>query len=222
MRMSEPRKIEVSVEETISLSEHASVLKLQDDKIVGYAESERDGLRIDADQLSHEFVSSSLSGAPPTGEADTLHVGRTLVAALNTDGSTWGEVILGSNEVDCSAKCLVNSSHELLIQVIRADPTPEFWRKLAVEGTVRHNRTAEELAEVMLAAIRTKSLRYPSAIKKMVTLALDANRIPAMTLTVVRAPVMALTHNDCAASGFKEIWVVGPTIELTYCLYQFA
>ena len=37
--MHAPRKIETVVEERVSLSEHASVLKFQDDKIVGYAEA---------------------------------------------------------------------------------------------------------------------------------------------------------------------------------------
>lgn len=218
--MHAPRKIETVVEERVSLSEHASVLKFQDDKIVGYAESERNGLTVDTDYFGHDSVSSNLSGAPPTGEADTLNVGRVLIDALNSRGSSWGVAILGRDEIDCSAKCLVDPCKELRIQVIRADPTPELWKQLAINGTVRHTRKPEELAYVLSESIRRKSLKYPASVKATVTLALDATRIPAMALTVVRALAITLTQRDCVASGFRSVWVVGPTRELTYCLYE--
>jgi hypothetical protein len=218
--MSEPRKIEVTIEENFYLSEHASVVKIQDGTIAGYAESKRNGLQVDADQVGHDSILGNLKGVSPAGESETMYVCRVLVEALNSQGGGWGEVSPGRDEVDGSAKCVKDSGNELRIQVIRADPTPERWKQLADDGAVHISCRAEELAYPILESIRRKSVGYPISIKAGITLALDATRIPAMTLTVARTRIRELTRHDCIASGFKSVWVVGPTHELTYSLIE--
>lgn len=210
------RQIEVEIKEGISLSEHASVVKVQEGKIVGYAESERDGLLIHADQISSGEVLSSLTGPPPTGETDTLKVCGILVKSLNAQGATWGSVVPGSGATDCTADCISDSKKKLHIQVVRAVSCVGLWRELATKSSVQRQQKVEQLAHELSESIRRKSVKYPTPTKETLILALDANRLPEMVLTDVREAATRLTRKARESSGFKEIWVVGPTHELTY------
>jgi hypothetical protein len=212
------RQIEVEIKEGISLSEHASVVKFQEGKVVGYAESERDGLLIHADQIGSGDVSSSLTGSPPTGETDTLAVCRILVESLNVRGANWGGVVPGSGAVDCTADCMSDPKQKLHIQVIRAVSGEDLWKELAINSSVQRQHTVEQLADELSESIQRKGLKYPTSTKEALVLALDANRLPEMVLADVRSAAPCLTRRARESSGFKEIWVVGPTHELTYKL----
>lgn len=70
--MTDPRIFTVVQDDAISVIDHASVVKKRDQTVVGYAESERDGLLSGADQLDSGDVAGRLSGEPRRGESDTL------------------------------------------------------------------------------------------------------------------------------------------------------
>lgn len=216
--MSKPRVLNLTLTDGISVTEHASVVKQRDQKIVGYAESERDGIVSRADQLESGDIESHIAGPSPKGEVDTLKVGQTLVNAMNLMGASWGPVALGSEPADCEAADLADSSVKLHVQVVRAIADPAHWRTLSCQGRIDLELSAEAAAGQLLDAIRSKADRYPPAVRSTLVLALDANRLPQMVLSEVRAAASSRASETCKSVGFREVWVVGPTHELTYRL----
>jgi hypothetical protein len=216
--MTEPRLIRRAVDDTVVATDHASVVKMQDDAVVGYAESKRDGLLIGADELESGEVSGRISGDPPRGEDDTLVAANILVAALNAEGANWGAVTLSSDPADCEASSATDPPKRLLIQVVRATTDNEYWRRLARDGSATRAQSAELFATQLNDAIIHKATRYSVAARARLLLALDANRLPEFALTSVRQIAGHRTRDARLAAGFADVWVVGPTAELSYRL----
>lgn len=216
--MTEPREIHVVLTDGVSIADHASLVKKRGDEVVGYAESERDGLLTRADQLNSGYVCGHISGNPPQGEKDTLAAAQILVTALNAAGATWGPVVLSCDPADCETVCTANPTRRLLIQVVRATIDADYWRRLAADGAATRTESVEFLAAHLNEAIRHKTRKYPSSTRANLVLALDASRLPDLALSRVRGVAAESTREARAAAGFSDVWVVGPTPELTYRL----
>jgi hypothetical protein len=191
---------------------------MRDQAVVGYAESERDGVLVSADQLDSGDVAGRISGEPRRGESDTLAVAQILVAALNAEGATWGAVMLSDDPADCEAACTADPLKRLLIQVVRATTDAEHWRRLARDGFATRANSAELFATQLCEAIHHKSMRYAAASRAALVLALDANRLPEFVLSSVREIAGGRTREARVAAGFADVWVVGPTPEVSYRL----
>jgi hypothetical protein len=172
---------------------------------------------------SVEFRSSSLTGGEDQrqdfygraaqNEEEVLQVCRSLRAALNRDGAAWGTFRLPpSSHDDVDAIAEDGAGAILRVQVTRVERAA--WQTLAREGQATSRRTVEELAADIRAAVESK-LGYPRAQRRELLLALDAIRSPGYVHDVVAAAFLA-DHREWAASlGYRAIWLVGPTAELT-------
>lgn len=137
---------------------------------------------------------------------------------MNADGATWGVVTEASDPADCEASCTADVGKRLSIQVVRATIKADYWWKLARDGSATRAQSAEQLAIELSDAIRHKTERYPAISRAALVLALDANRLPEFALSAVREIASDRTREARAAAGFADVWVVGPTPELSYRL----
>ena len=172
---------------------------------------------------SEEFRSSSVAGhedhrqdfrgRPAQNEEDVLQVCRSLHAALRRDGEVWGRFSLPpapADDVDAVAED--DAGTVLRVQVTRVERAA--WGMLAKSGQTTLQRNAEELATDIRAVVESKR-RYPPSRRRELLLALDAIRSPAYVHDAVVAAFLA-THGAWASGlGYRAIWLVGPTADLT-------
>lgn len=164
-------------------------------------------------------VISVQRGAPAQGESQSEATCRALAAAWRTRGRTWYHIQLAEPHDDCDCIARHGRADEVRIQVVRADSSPDAWRTLAKEGEYSTmSGTAEPRAAILRYTIQKKAERTPRTQRERLVLALDATTSSAFALgAVIRS--FREQHGDWAASqGFNEIWLVGPTAEMTYRL----
>jgi hypothetical protein len=123
-----------------------------------------------------------------------------------------------TDDVDAIA---TNDAGEVLqVQVTQVERAA--WKLLALDRPASLQRTLDELVAAIRAAVDAKGdpsprrrKGIPRAQRKRLLLALDAIRSPGY----VHQPVVAAfldQHREWAAGlGFRAIWLVGPTAELT-------
>jgi hypothetical protein len=80
-------------------------------------------------------------------------------------------------------------------------------------------RSVQELAVDIRTAVESKSKKYSSAQRSKLLLALDAIRSPAYVHDAVLAAFLAAHGPWVASLGYRAIWLVGPTVDLTRRLY---
>jgi hypothetical protein len=172
---------------------------------------------------SEEFRSSSIAGRevhrqdfhgrPAQNEEDVLQVCRSLRAALRREGEVWGRFSVPpapADDVDAVAED--EAGAVLRVQVTRVERAA--WGALAHSGQTTLERNAEELVTNIRAAVESK-LRYSPPQRRELLLALDAIRSPAYVHDTVVTALLA-THGAWAAGlGYRAIWLVGPTADLT-------
>lgn len=218
----EDRAVEKSCSDGARFSEHIAVVKRCDERVIGFSESEREGRTSAADQEPDGTISWRLSGSSPQGEEDTLTACRILVKAMNAAGSSWSEPVVGSEPADCEASDLHDPANRIQIQVVRAIPTPDIWRELNTTHTLSRPATQpRDLVQPVRDAIQSK-LGIPASLRARLVLALDAKRIPAMGLHDVGTLLRTELAEWLEQIRFREVWVVGPTVDLTFRLYPTA
>jgi hypothetical protein len=205
---------------SLSFSEHTALTKFRDDKVVGFRESDRDGLQAGADLESTGMVRSELIGKPRQNEADTLHVCQILVSAINDRGAAWSSPSIVLNDsADCEASSRTKKG-TLRVQVVRAVSDSSVWRQLARESAWTDARPPDRLVDELEQSIKSKLVAYGSDDRATLILALDANRLPAMMISEVRERAVERLAQTCRISGFAAVWVVGPSLESTYPLHE--
>ena len=172
---------------------------------------------------SEEFRSSSVAGGedhrqdfhgrPAQNEEDVLQVCRSLHAALRREGEVWGRFSVPpapADDVDAVAED--DAGALLRVQVTRVERAA--WGPLAQSGQTTLQRNVEELVTNIRAAVESK-LRYPPPQRRELLLALDAIRSPAYVHDAVVAAFLATHGAWTAGLGYRAIWLVGPTADLT-------
>lgn len=101
--MIEPRTAQLVMDETASVADHASVVKMQEQMVVGYVGSERAGVLMGADQVDFGDMAARISGEPRQGESGMRVAAPILVSALNAQGATRSPVTLPDDPTDCEA-----------------------------------------------------------------------------------------------------------------------
>jgi hypothetical protein len=172
---------------------------------------------------SEEFRSESVAGGkdhrqdfhgrPAQNEEDVLQVCRSLRAALRREGEVWGRFTVPpapADDVDAVAED--DAGAVLRVQVTRVERAA--WGTLAQSGQTTLQRNVEELVTNIRAAVESK-MKYPLLQRRELLLALDAIRSPAYVHDAVVAAFLA-THGAWAAGlGYRAIWLIGPTADLT-------
>jgi hypothetical protein len=213
--------VSIIVEERLHLSEHASALQERGGQAIGFTESERQGRASGASLVEDGRVSYSLTGTSPQGEEDTLAVCRLLVGVLRAAGEDWADPTASDGVVDCLAPAKDNPRSVLKIQVVRAIPDPDLWSELSRVGRIdRAGVDRGQLVSQLRAAVQHKASdkKVPPSVRPDLVLALDANRLPGLTLDAVVEDYRTEHGAWTASHGFRAVWLVGPTARLTWRL----
>lgn len=160
-------------------------------------------------------IRAKLAGTSPRQEEDSLETCARLVRVLNAMGSSWSEPIEGdaaNADADGLSVDVQDRKKTLRIQVVRASSNETMWRTLSQRHEVEVEADAEELADELLVVIKKKQAHYPA--REDLTLAIDANRLPAHTYDVVIDSFHRRHRELCAQCGFRDVWLVGPRDEL--------
>jgi hypothetical protein len=89
------------------------------------------------------------------------------------------------------------------------------WNRLARDRQATLRRSVPELAVDIRTALESKSKKDSSAQRSKLLLALDAIRAPGYVHDAVVAAFVS-DHGEWAAHlGYRAIWLVGPTADLT-------
>ena len=160
-------------------------------------------------------VTSVAEKPTPKNEQDGQAICARLVNWLNRSTPLYGEPVVGSEEVDWFAPALHQDGENLLMQVVRAETEEEFWRRVAQAGQARREITVAEAADLVINAVRHKKY-YPNQIRAKLVLVVDSGRSPAYTFQPVVDAFKAKYATDCAESGYRSVYVVGPHIDLVY------
>jgi len=188
-------------------------------RTVGFRESEREGRTASADDHGDGTISLTLTGTSPQGEEDTASACRVLVRALNGKGDTWNTPVTGTGDVDCVATNATNEKAAALnIQVVRAIVDAEMWQSLAARGILEKVKVeAEKVADLIADALGKKldPRKIPLPQRPGLVLALDATRLPALAFDPVIDSFRKRHGALVKGSGFRSIWLVGPSESLT-------
>jgi hypothetical protein len=154
-------------------------------------------------------------GEPPRNEQDVQQVCGTLREALAQVGEHWGPFIVepetGNSDVDAVAED--GHGGRLQVQVTRAEQ--DIWGEVARTGGAETVETDERRAAATWSAITKKSRNLALAQRAQLVLVVDANRTPGYLRRTVIEVFRAHYGDQAADLGYKVIWLVGPTADLT-------
>jgi hypothetical protein len=203
----------------VKVQDHVMLELARNGQTVGFSESERDGISTSADDQGG-CVTTTVVGGSPKGEADRLRVSRTLIQKMNQLGESWNDPIEWPEQhshIDCFATKANDENETLYIQVVRPIDEP-WWRELAKAKTNTASGTPEEWAGIILQVAEKKRDRNSPEQRARLILAIDANRLAALTFASVAKSIRE-KHGDAFASmGFRAIWLVGPSASMTHRL----
>jgi hypothetical protein len=160
-------------------------------------------------------------GRAAQGEEDVLQVCRSLRAALEREGERWGRFLLPTTPTDDVDAIATNDAGEVLqVQVTQVERAA--WKLLAPDRPASLQRNVDELVAAIRAAVDAKGdpspqrrKGIPRAQRKRLLLALDAIRSPGYVHDLVVAAFLDQHGEWAVGLGFRAIWLVGPTAELT-------
>lgn len=181
--------------------------------------SDSEGQSTAADLLGDGTARLSIQGRSPQGEEGGEIVCRALIGRLNQYGARWGEPrFVQETGVDYEAR---DGEEVLKIQVTR--PVRDVWEPLKHAGlATKDYPSAQQIAAELQLAIqdkvdRLKNQLQPSQLKG-ITLALNATMTPSSAFGSVVESFRRRHGTWARGVGFKDIWVVGPTADLTFRL----
>lgn len=180
---------------------------LRDEQSIGFSESERPELTRYASIDPNGLIRLNLRGLAPRNEQDSDLVCTTLAAVISAEGSQVQSKGRGEQDEDY----VLEIDHlRIGVQVVRALTDPQFWEALAHTGEVGEiHLSISEAALVLKKAIEHKT-SIPHGQRSRLILALDAYRLPALSLVPVASQFIE-EHGAWAQSlGFFAVYAVGP------------
>lgn len=207
-----------SMTESIVLGDHVSCTTTRNGRVIGFTESQGRGRAGSGDIGDSGFVTITLAGVPPRGEAGTLKACQRFVTHLNSKlAQSWAAPteFRGGQHIDAEVLGLgALAGRKLEIQVVRALTDPVFWEGLGYNGRVSLSLPLDAAAGVLKAAVKLKTGKIPPAIRSSLTLVLDAVDVPGLSLDDVIDAFNKVYGCWVDAQGFESVWVVGPWASL--------
>jgi hypothetical protein len=164
-------------------------------------------------------VTSVTEKPTPKNEQDGQAICERLVNWLNRSAPLYGEPVPGSEEVDWLALAPHQDGENLLMQVVRAETEEEFWCRVAQAGQARREITVAEAADLLINAVRHKKQHCSDQVRAKLVLVVDSGRSPAYTFQPVVDAFNTKYATECAESGYRSVYVVGPNSELVYRIH---
>lgn len=176
-----------------------------------------DGTTSSGDATPSGELNSSAKLMPPKTplkkKIRELAVCNMLIDKLNLDGRSWGtaeDFEKVEKIVDCIARDA--EGNELRVQVTTAEYDEEVWRNLSMGLEVKGKATPDDLADRLLEVIKKKAKNA----RPNIVLAIDGSQMLQFAFNSVCNSFSSRHGSHAASIGFKEIWMVGPTPDLTF------
>lgn len=214
------RAVSVSLTASAQASGHLSALHERQGEAIGFSESERQERTSGASQRGDGSVEMFLVGSSPQGEEDTNATCQVLKERLNLDGARWGNIASGNEPADCVLVDTVEANRTLQVQVVRAIVSQKLWQTLNSEGSSQRLLSPATAVAEIRAAIEAKALdrKIPRPMRSKLVLALDATRLPGLTLDAIVREFRSTNLTWTASHGFGAVWLVGPISRLVWRL----
>jgi hypothetical protein len=186
-------------------------------EIVTGSYGHRSTARIAADgAMTQEY-----EGRPAQGTEDELQTCESLMEALKRQGVELAAKFRGSRELDelgIDARANTVDDDVIDVQVVQVrdgDLLAELGRTRAVSSSA----SADDLADDVCRRVERKRDACPAADRSRLVLLVDAIRAPGYTTPTVREALGSPPRADLLSStGYRAIWLAGPTTALTFRL----
>lgn len=212
------RAFGVHLAASVAMNSHLAALHERQGEAIGFSESERQGRTSSASLGDDGSVDMSLVGSSPQGEEDTDATCQVLKERLNLDGANWGNITAGNEPADCVLVDADDVKRTLRVQVVRAIVSQELWRDLNSQGSAQKSHSPAAAVAEIRAAIESKARKIPRTIRSELALALDATRLPGLTLDAMVREFRSTSMIWTASHGFAAVWLVGPIPRLVWRL----
>jgi hypothetical protein len=160
-------------------------------------------------------------GRPAERKDHVLQVCRILRTALNDHGDTWGSFSAPPAPADDPADGIVATATDqagvvLRVQVSRVD-RPAAKTMARGDAVVRRRSVGQRVTDIRR-AMDAQIRHHPAAGNGELLLALDAIRSPEHVEPAVVQAFLAAHHASIAPLGYRAIWLVGPTGDMSHRL----
>jgi hypothetical protein len=168
-------------------------------------------------EVTSRDLRQDFRGRPPQRKDHVLQVCRILRTALNDQGDSWGsfsEPQPPANDIVATAKD--REGNRLRVKVSRVD-RPGAKTMARGDPVIRQRSVGQRVADI-LAAMDSQTRRHPATLDHDLLLALDAIRSPEHVESAVVAAFLAAHQTYAEGLGYREIWLVGPTGDMSHRL----
>ena len=201
----------------VKMKESITVTKQLSNKVIGYGFDDSDGVKHFADINDDGQVIHRHSDSSPQGEETSQIACEILVQKKNELGDDWTKPIQSTGVVDFVSKSKCNTRSELWMQVVRANVNNNYWQKLNIEKTLAEKiDSIEEICKMIKESIDLKLKKIPEVSRKGLTLVLDATVLPQLCMSDAVECFRTKYADVLRATGFDEIWLVGPNHLMTF------
>jgi hypothetical protein len=186
-------------------------------EIVTGSHGHRSMTRISADgAMAHEY-----EGRAAQGTEDELQACESLMEALKLQGVELVSKFRGSRELDqigIDARASTVDGDVIDVQVVQVRDD-ELLAELGRTRAVSSLASIEDLADDVCRRVEQKRDLCPAADRPQMVLLVDAIRAPGYTFPAVREALGSSPRAETLRStGYRAIWLAGPTAALTFRL----
>lgn len=200
-----------AAESRVGVGDHLAATTTRQGRVIGISESVGRGRTAHADVNADGTISMGAIGLPVTNEKDTVPVCRTLVAALNANGSRWLEPEdVKERHLDAISRAVdPATTRDLRIQVVRGPADAGYYHALRKAGSHHGTATAPQCSCLLREAIELKLAKIACDERAPIDLVVNVREAPALALPVVVDAFRAEHGAWLDAQGFASVWVVG-------------
>lgn len=151
-------------------------------------------------------------GRPPGSDNDVVQVCRILREALNDRGNTWGA--FSAPSVSGANATATNDSGDVLrVHVTRVD-RPAAKTLERGDPVIRRRSVGQRVTDIRV-AVDSSARQHTASQRGELCLALDTLRSPGHVDGKVVEAFLAAHQTYVAGLGYRAIWLVGPTGEMS-------
>ncbi|MEM4721763.1 MAG: hypothetical protein QXT73_06875 [Candidatus Methanomethylicaceae archaeon] len=173
---------------------------------------------VTADLTSGGAARYEVAGKSSQNEEGTLYVCQILAHRLRDDRIVRG--VQKATGPERGVDCEILTNTEILQVQITRPATPDFWKTLNTNAEAKRSISLTDAAADVVAVVKAKAQKTSFNDRAQIILALDATETAVHAMPSVVRVICEQYSNDIAKLGFKAVWIVGPTSELTFRIDQ--
>jgi len=204
------------------MKESISITKSENNKNVGYGYADSGGKEISADIDKDAAVKHKFVGPPIRNRENEVNVAKILVDKINLPEKLYEDPVSIEDTddiADCISYGIDNKKLMLKIQIVNSYKDNKYWERIAKTGSHKSTTNILDITDQIMKTVEDKSRKYGKDTVKDIVLALDATNNPQHSLTDVITEIRNNYYEKISNSGFLQIWIVGPNVNMTNRIY---